>query len=231
VPTILIFPLLFLVSRVVLSTSVTRLFTSRLLAQRQSAVRAVNAILLSTIAEVSLNVGVLLAAVYGLRHHLSMSQLVLVVCSVYAATVLHTVLKLVLNAYWLIDLVTYLLRHGLYGPKTWLRAHVTRQVEAHFRQMGIMKKFAYRLSGAPPREELIDLMTHEIWKVVAIKVLAIFAIIIIYLALFSLHIRPILIADTTHLNWIQAFLWPFAYAVDYFLPTHCMGWVKAALQF
>jgi hypothetical protein len=97
--------------------------------------------------------------------------------------------------------------------------------------MGLIRRLAYVLSGAPPREELIDILTREIWPVVATKFFTIIAIIVVYVAVFSLHTRPLLIAETTHLNWLQAFLWPFAYAIDYFLPTRFAAWIAGALRF
>jgi hypothetical protein len=231
VPTPLLLPALFFAGRYALSGAVTRLVTRRLWTQRYAAVRAVNTILFSTLIDVSVNVSVLLAAVYGLRGHLPAQQLVLVVCSVYAASVLHAGVKLVLNAYWIGDLSRYLLLHGLRGPKAWLRAHVASEVHAHFRQMGLLKRLAYVLSGAPRCDELIELLTREIWKVVATKLFAIVVIVLVYVAVFSLHTRPVLIADATRLNWLQAFLWPFAYAVDYFLPTRLAAWIEGALRF
>jgi hypothetical protein len=224
----LLLPVLYFVSRYALSETVTRLVTRR---QRHAAARTVNAIFVSTLIQVSVNVGVLFAAVYGLRGQVPFQQLVLIVCSVYAASVLHAVIKLALNAWWIVDLGRHLLRHGVYGPKEWLRARVAHEVHAHFERMGLFRRLAYRLSGAPRREELIDILTHELWPVVATKLLTTVAIVVIYTAVFSLHVRPVLVAETTHLNWLQAFLWPFAYAVDYFLPTRFAAWIETALRF
>jgi hypothetical protein len=191
----------------------------------------VNEIFFSTLINVSVNVGVLLAAVYGLRERLPAQQLVLIVCSVYAASVLHAGVKLALNAWWIADLGRHLLRHGVHGPKAWVRERVAREVHAHFRHMGWLRRLVYPLSGAPRREELIELLTREIWPVVATKLLTILAIVVTYVAVFSLHTRPVLIAEATHLNWLQAFLWPFAYAIDYFLSTHLAAWIEGALRF
>lgn len=230
-PIPLLLPALFFISRYALSATVTNLVTRQFRTQRHAAVRTVNAIFLSTLINVGVNVGVLLAAVYGLRGHLPAQQLVLIVCSVYAASVLHTGVKLTLNAYWILDLGRHLLRYGVYGPKAWLRARVAHEVHTHFGQMALLKRLAYRLSGAPPREQLINMLTREIWPIIATKLLMILAIVVIYIAVFSLHTRPLLIAEATHLNWLQAFLWPFAYAIDYFLLTRLAAWIAGAMRF
>lgn len=230
-PTPLILPALIFASRYALSGAVTHFVTRQLWTRRHAAVRTVNAILLSTIVDVGVNVGLLLGAVYGLRGHLPAQQLVFIVCSVYAASVVHAGVKLALNAYWIMDVSRFLLRHGVYGPKAWLRARVAREVDAHFRHMSLLKRLGYRLSGAPGRAELIELLTREIWPVIATKLLTILAIVGVYIAVFSLHTRPVLIAEATHLNWLQAFVWPFAYAVDHFLPTHLAAWIEGTLRF
>lgn len=117
------------------------------------------------------------------------------------------------------------------APAAWLRSHVAREVQGRFERMGWLKRLAYAVSGAPKKSDLIDILTREIWAVTAVKALATVALIVVYTAVFSLHIRPILIEETTRLNWLQAFLWPFGFSVDYFLHTHLTAWIARALQF
>lgn len=203
----------------------------RLIQQRNAAVRVVNEILTSTIFNVIVNITVFLVAIYGLRGYLREKQLVLVVSTVYAASVLHVGFKFALNAYWIYDLSRYLLRHGVHGPRAWLRSHVAREVHTRFQQMSWLKHLAYKFSGAPRAEDLIEILTREIWKVIMTKVFATVAIIVVYISVFSLHTRPILIQETTRLNWLQAFLWPFGFSIDYFMHTHIASWIKQALRF
>lgn len=224
------FPAAFFAARLLASEAVSRVLVAKLVTVRMAAVRAVNSMLLSTLVNVSVNVVVLLAAVYGLRGRLAERELVLVIATVYAASVLHAGIKFALNAWWIIDLTGFLCRHGVHGPKAWLRTQVQGQVEAYFTRMGTWRRFAYRISGAPRPTYLVEMITREVWTVVAARIVATAAILAVYLAIFLLYTRPILIHEATRLNWLQAFLWPFGFSVDYFLGTHTAEWITSALH-
>jgi len=227
----LIFPVLFFAVRHAIAQGVSRLMAERITQVRSAALRVVNEIFMSTILNVIVNVAVLLVAVYGLRGRLPGKELVLVVSTVYAASVLHVGFKFALNAYWIYDISRYLLRHGVRGPRAWVRSHVAREVHARFQQMGRLKRLVHAFSGAPRKEDLIEILTREIWQVVMFKVFATLVIIVVYTIVFSFHTRPILVEEATRLNWIQAFLWPFGFALDYFLHTHIAVWIERALRF
>jgi hypothetical protein len=226
----LLFPAFFFVARFFVAEGVSRALVQRLAQARSTAVRAVNRTFASTVLNVSVNVTVLLAAVYGFRDRLPAGELVLVISTVYATSVLHAALKLVTNGYWIYDLSRHLLHHGVHGPKAWLRSQVAREVQADFQQMGVLRRLAYRFSGAPRPGDLVEILTREIWKLVAVKLSTIVAIVALYIALFSLYMRPILVHQATRLNWLQAFLWPFAYSIDYFLQTHTTAWIEHTLR-
>ncbi len=225
-----LFPALFFAARYVVSEGASRALVQQLTLARHAAVRAVNEIFISTVVNVAVNIAVLMTAIYGLRDSLAETQLVLVVSTVYAASVLHAALKLTSNAWWIYDLARYLLRHGVHGPKAWLRFYVTREVRAHFQKMGPLRRLAYRFSSAPRPPDLVEILTREIWKPVAAKVSAIVVIVALYIVMFSLYTRPILVEEATHLNWLQAFLWPFGFSVDYFLHTHTATWIENTLR-
>jgi hypothetical protein len=226
----LLLPALFVAARYVVAEGTTRVFAHQLARARHAAVRAVNEIFISTVVSVVINVSVLLVAIHGLRDRLPGTQLVLVISTVYAASVLHAALKLAANAYWISELSRYLLRHGVHGPKAWLRFYVARTVQTRFQQMGALRRLAYRFSGAPRPIDLIEILTREIWTLVAAKLVAIVVIVVVYIAIFSLYTRPILVKEVTHLNWLQAFLWPFGFAIDHFLDTRTTVWIETALD-
>jgi hypothetical protein len=227
----LLLPALLFAARHALAEGSARVLSGRLAMARHAAVRAVNELLVSTAVNVGVNVALLLLAVYGLRGRLPPEQVVLAVASVYATSVLHAALKLVTNGYWIYELARYLLRHGWHGPRAWLRAHVAREVESHFRGMGALRRLAYRFSGAPPARDLVEILTRQIWGLVAARVAMLVAVVALYIALFALYTRPILIAEATRLNWVLAFLWPFGFAIDYFLHTGIAAWIERALRF
>jgi hypothetical protein len=137
-------------------------------------------------------------AIYGFHNVLTDKQLVLLVSTVYAGTVLHVIFKFLVNSYWIYEMSRYVARHGINGPKAWLRSHVERDIHARFLQMTWLSRMAYRFSGAPNQHQLIETLTHEIWRVVVIKTVAIFVIIGLYIAIFALFTRPILIQEATH---------------------------------
>lgn len=227
----LLLPALFFAARYALTEGSTRILAQRLSAARHAAVRAVNGLFASTLVNVAVNVAALLLAVYGLRGRLPHEQLVLAISTVYAAGVLHAALKLATNAWWIAELGRYLLRHGIHGPKAWLRAHVAREVETHFRNMGALRRLAYRFSDAPRPRDLVEILTREIWALVAVKLALLVAVVAVYVALFSLYTRPVLVEASTRLNWLQAFLWPFGFSIDYFLHTGIAAWIETALRF
>lgn len=150
----LFFPAIYFIARYAMCTSVSRLMAQRLAHQRHAAVRVINEIFTSTIINVTVNVVVFLVAIYGLRGHLPHKQLVLVITTVYAGSVLHVVIKCMLNAYWIYDISRYLLRHGIYGPRAWLHSRIASEVHARFRRMGFLGRLAYRLTGAPGETDL-----------------------------------------------------------------------------
>ena len=227
----LFFPVLFFAVRYVIAQGASRLIAERITQARGAALRVVNEIFLSTTLNVIVNIGVLLVAIHGLGGRLPEKQLVLVVSTVYAASVLHVGFKFALNAYWIYDVSRYLLRHGVHGPRAWVRSHVAREVHARFQRMGWLKRLAYAFSGAPRKEDLVEILAREIWRVVMFKVFATLAIIAVYTIVFSLHMRPVLVEEATRLNWLQAFLWPFGFSLDYFLHTHIAAWIEHALHF
>jgi hypothetical protein len=227
----LLFPVLFLATRYLITDGMSRAVTRRLTHARSMAVRAVNGIFVSTLVNVTVNIAVLLVAIHGLRDRLTAGQLVLAVTTVYAASVLHATLKFITNGYWIYDLGRHLLRHGLHGPKAWLRAQIAGEVRTYFSRMGVFRRLVYRLSNAPRPDQLVEILTREIWKLIAARLAATVMIIVLYIAVFTLYTRPILIQETTRLNWLQAFLWPFGYSVDYFLTTRTTAWIESALRF
>jgi hypothetical protein len=190
----------------------------------------VNEVFRYTIVNVVVNITALLFAVYGLRGHLLHSQLVLVISSVYAASVMHASFKLARNGSRVLDVSRNLLRHGIHAPREWVRSNVARGVEAQFHRMGRLKRLFYWFSGAPSKETLIEKLTGEIWRVVMVKLLLTLAIVVAYVVIFSVCTRPVLIREATHLNFLQAFLWPFGFSVDYFLSTHLVSWIERALR-
>src|SRR5574341_671239 len=139
---LLLFPALFFVVRYAISEGVSGLIAERLLQQRNAAVRVVNKIFTSTIFNVAVNVTVFLVAIYSLRDYLGEKRLVFVISMVYAASVLHASFKFARNAYWVYDVSLYIWRHGVHGPRAWLRSHVAGEVHARFQQMGWLKRLA-----------------------------------------------------------------------------------------
>jgi hypothetical protein len=182
--------------------------------------------LVSTLSHLGLNVGVFLVAVYGLRGQAAPGLVELVVTSIYAASVLHFTLHFVLQFRLMKELATHLLLHGWHAPRAWIRTQVTREIDAHLARMGWLTRLVHQLGPGPKREDLIELSTREVWRLVYARLLLLLFVVTAYILIFNICTRPLLLREATGFGWFQAFLWPFAHSVDYFFGTQTSSWIR-----
>jgi hypothetical protein len=221
-----IFPLTYVVARMIAAHLMSRTVAARLAAGHSRAERMISDALVSTLTQLGLNVAVFLAAVYGLRGRISPGIVELVVTSVYAASVLHFMSRIVLQFRLVTELAAHLLLHGWHAPRAWIRTQVTREIDAHLARMGWLTRLVHRLGAGPKREDLIEFTTHEVWRLVYARLLLLLFIVTAYVFIFNLWTRPLLLSEATGLGWLQAFLWPFAHSVDYFFGTQTSSWIR-----
>lgn len=220
------FPLIMLAARMITAHLMSQAVAAHLATGLGRAERVINATLVSTLSQFGLNIAVLLFAVYGLRGRIAPQTLELVVTSVYAASILHVMARFVMNFGLVLELARHLLLHGWHAPRAWIRTQVAREIDAHLARVGWLTRLVHRLSAGPKREDLIELTTHEVWRVVYTRLLLLLFLVMAYILIFNLWTRPLLLKESTGLGWLQAFLWPFAHSVDYFFGTHTSSWVR-----
>lgn len=220
------FPLIYVVTRIIAAHLMTRTVAARLAAGRNRAERMINDALVSTLTQFGLNVAVFLVAVYGLRGRIAPGMVELVVTSVYAASVLHFMSRLVFQFRLVREIAAHLLLHGRHAPRMWIRTQVAREIDARLARMGWLTRLVHRLGPGPKREGLIELTTHEVWRLVYARLLLLLFMVTAYIFIFNVWTRPLLLRETTGLGWLQAFLWPFAHSVDYFFGTQTSSWIR-----
>ena len=204
----------------------TRTVAARLAAGHSRAERMISDALVSTLSQLGLNVAVFLIAVYGLRGRIAPGLVELVVTSVYAASVLHFTSRFVLQFRLMKELAAHLLLHGWHAPRAWIRTQVTREIDARLARMGWLTRLIHRLGPGPKREDLIELSTREVWRLVYARLLLLLFMVTAYILIFNVWTRPLLLREATGLGWLQAFLWPFAHSVDYFFGTQTSSWIR-----
>lgn len=220
------FPLILVAARMITAHWMSQAVAAHLATGRSRAERAINATLVSTLSQFGLNIALLLFAAYGLRGRVTPHVLELVVTSVYAASILHVMSRFVVNFGLVKEFARHLLLHGWHAPRAWIRTQVAREIDAHLARTGWLVRLVHRLSSGPKREDLIELTTREVWRLVYIRLLLLLFIVTAYILIFNIWTRPLLLKEATGLGWLQAFLWPFAYSVDYFLGTRACSWVQ-----
>jgi hypothetical protein len=220
------FPLIYVVARMIAGHLMTRTVAARLAAGRNRSERMINDALVSTLTQLGLNVAVFLVAVYGLRGRVAPGMVELVVTSVYAASVLHFMSRLVLQFRLVREFAVHLLLHGRHAPRAWIRTQVTREIDARLARMGWLTRWVHRLGPWPKREDLIELTTREVWRLVYARLLLLLLMVTAYIIIFNVWTRPLLLRESTGLGWFQAFLWPFAHSVDYFFGTQTSRWIR-----
>ena len=220
------FPLIYVVARMIAVHVMSRTVAAHLATGRNRAERMINDALVSTLTQLGLNVAVFLIAVYALRGRVAPGAVELVVTSVYAASVLHFMTRLVSQFSLMRELVAHLFLHGWRAPRAWIRTQVAREIDSRLARMGWLTRWVHRLGPGPRREDLIELTTREVWRLVYARLLLLLFMVTAYIVIFNVWTRPLLLRDATGLGWLQAFLWPFAHSVDYFFGTQTSGWIR-----
>jgi len=216
----------FFLFRYGLSVLVTGVIAAHITDGRRNVLRVINATLASTLFNITVNVTVFLFAVYGLQSWLGRHAAAIVITSVYAGSVMHMGFT-VLSRYRLVaDIARHVARHGWHGPKRWVRTQIARAVENRFVEMNMLQKWAYRVAGGPAPNKLTDAITRQVWPLVAARGTGLVVVVAIYVVVFNLFTRPVLLEHTTGLNWLQAFAWPFALAIDEVFGTRLAEWVR-----
>jgi hypothetical protein len=193
-------------------------------------VKRILALFTAQIVRTVVNMLLLLVAVYGAGWVLDRRTSVLVICSVYMASVVEGLVRVMRG---LPDIITLLfVHHG--NPRSFIRAKVHQEVyrrliEADARRSAFTRLFKRLLvrSNEEIAREVAHGVTSAIWSRVVGRLIATTTALIAYIILFRFLVAPYLITRQTTLTAWQALLYPVAYASDYFFGTSFVKQVHA----
>lgn len=185
--------------------------------------------LVSSLMNMSINIALLLSAIYLSPSFLHASSAVYLICSVYLASVIYTFYTGVTH----IPLIfRFLFRYRLN-----LKAYIKDQIyqEAHIRAVAVIQnrnipvRILNRLFGRSASQIAASISIHAtriIFRKVISFVMIIVMVTISYVLIFRFIVAPTLIQDATGFNFFQAALFPIASSVDYFFDTKYIAWIQ-----
>jgi hypothetical protein len=193
-------------------------------------VKRILALFTEQIVRIVVNVFLLLAAVYGSGWILNRRMSVLVICSVYMASVVESLVRLLRS---LPDLFSFVVTH-----RCNLRDFISRRVQREvYEKLGaadarssIFKRLfkqALLRSNEEIAREVAQQATPAIWGRVVGRFTGTATALVAYVVVFRFMVAPYLIAGHTKLTVWQALLYPVAYASDYFFGTSFMHHVRS----
>jgi len=193
-------------------------------------VKRILALFTAQIIKIVVNVLVLLLAVYGAGWVFSRGTGVLVICTVYMASVVESLLRLLRG---LPDLLSFLFVHRG-NPRSFISMRVQQEVYQRlvegdargslFRRL--FKRVLLRSNEALARDAA-EKAAPEIWRRVLGRFAAATTALVVYVVVFRFIVAPALITGHTKLTVLQALLYPIAYASDYFFGTSFVHSVRS----
>jgi hypothetical protein len=229
---ILYYPIAFAGIRAVVSGQVRRSIRHGIALSATEAVAHFTGFLTSSIVDVTVNVLVITAALFWAPRWFSDATAVLIVCSVYASSMLHGGTKLLCNARFLLVLCKHhhlnlkrLLYEEIYHSAHW-------QAAEQISKLGVLKRACYALGRGPSAEciarQIAETAVPLIWRRILMRATIAVVTIFVYVVVFRCLVAPFLIRQSTAMSLFQAFLWPFAYSIDYFLGTSLTALIHSA---
>ena len=219
-----------------LGLAVARLLASDYVSSRiqvkteYESVKRILALFTAQIVKIVVNVLLLLVAVYGSGWFLKRGTSVLVICSVYMASVVESLVRLLRG---LPDLFSLLfVHHG--NPRSFISGKVHREVyqrlvETDARNSMFKRLFKHIMlrSNEEIAREVAQKATPAIWGRVVGRFMATATALVAYIVVFRFLVAPYLITEHTKLTVWQALLYPIAYASDYFFGTSFVKYVHS----
>jgi hypothetical protein len=226
---IILLPIVFAGTRALVSRMVNQRIDRGIAETTTEAVQRISRSLLKSLLEMGLNVVIFLAVIYKAGDFFDHQTAVLLICSVYAGSIIHAVWKLSAN----LSLIITLVKKYRLNLKKFVYAEIYEK--AHFEaqqklaEMGMVGRFFYKVSSGPDATTIALAVAGRaapiIWRRILTKGVMVGLTIGMYIMVFRVLISPFLIQQTTRFNLLQAFLWPFAYSVDFFLGADLSRWV------
>jgi hypothetical protein len=193
-------------------------------------VKRILSLFTAQLVKIVVNMLLLLIAVYGAGWVLNRRMSVLVICSVYMASVVESLVRLLRG---LPDLFSLLFVHRV-NPRSFIRGRVHREVyrrlvEADARSSIFRRLFRQIMlrSNEEIARDVAHRATSAIWGRVAGRFMATITALVAYVVFFRFLVAPYLITGHTKLTVWQALLYPVAFASDYFFGTSFVKYVNS----
>jgi hypothetical protein len=219
-----------------LGLAVVKLLTSDYVSSRiqvraeYESVKRILALFTAQIVKIVMNVFLLLVAVYGAGWILSRRMSVLVICTVYMASVVEGLVRLLRGLPDLFSLV--FIHRG--NPRSFISGRVQREVYQRLGEADVRSSMFRRLfkqimlrSNEDLAREVARKAAPAIWRRVLGRFAATATALVAYVVVFRFLVAPYLITGHTKLTVWQALLYPIAYASDYFFGTSFVHTVRS----
>ncbi len=192
-------------------------------------VRRIFALLTELMVRIAVNVLLLLVAVYGSRLFLGRHVSVIVICSVYMASIVESIVRLLRG---LPDIFLFTIKHR-FNLRSYINARIRQEVLERLYREDVRGLFFKRLfkkvmlhSNEQIAYEVAQKATPAIWNRVLARLLITVTSLVIYVVVFRFVVAPYLVTRFTKLTIWQALLYPLAFASDFFFGTHFEKWVQ-----
>jgi hypothetical protein len=221
------FPFSLAIARLLASDYVS----SRLLVKTEYvSVKRILSLFTAQLVKIVVNVLLLLSAVYGAGWVFNRRTSVLVICTVYMASVLESLVRLLRG---LPDLFSLIFVHRG-NPRSFISGRVHQEVHRRLVEADARSSIFARLfkqimlrSNEEIAREVANRATSAIWGRVAGRFIATTTALVAYIVFFRFLVAPYLITGHTKLSAWQALLYPVAYASDYFFGTSFVKYVHS----
>ena len=230
-PPIILLPMAYAGLRLVASAAVGQKVNQGIDESTTTAVSQISRALIVNLVEVSINILLFLGVIYGSGTVFDFRISLTIICSVYVGSLMHSIYKFVKNLdfLWILGRDYHLNLKRYIFSQIYMNARSKAQVKLN--GMGAIKRMVYKATAGPGPDTIAMRVAKGalplIWNRVSTRLLAVLFTVVLYILIFRIIVAPFLIQETVHFSLFQAFLWPFAYSIDFFFHTNFSSWVTS----
>ena len=230
-PPIILLPMAYAGLRLVASAAVGQKVNQGIDESTTTAVSQISRALIVNMVEVSINILLFFGVIYGSGTVFDFRTSLTIICSVYVGSLMHSIYKFVKN----LDFLWILGRDYRLNLKRYIFSQIYMNARSKAQEkldgMGAIKRMVYKASAGPGPDTIAMRVAKGalplIWNRVSTRLLAVLFTVVLYILIFRMIVAPFLIQETVHFSLFQAFLWPFAYSIDFFFHTNFSSWVTS----
>ncbi|CAB1083986.1 hypothetical protein D1AOALGA4SA_11520 [Olavius algarvensis Delta 1 endosymbiont] len=230
-PSIILLPMAYAGLRLVASSAVGKKVNQGIDESTTTAVSQISRALFVNLVEISINILLFFGVIYGSGTVFDFRTSLTIICSVYVGSLMHSIYKFVRN----LNFIWVLIRDYHLNLKRYIFSQIYMNARSKAQEklygMGSIKRMVYKASKGPGPDTIAMRVAKGalplIWNRVSTRLLAVLFTAFLYILIFRMVVAPFLIQETVHFSLFQAFLWPFAYSVDFFFHTNFSNWVTS----